>query len=86
MARHKVPQYIEFVDSFPMNAAGKILKYKMREEAMVVFGECGFPKQHRLQPLPFATPWLYSQALAGSNIHVPNEASQSLCHYFALPL
>ncbi len=33
MARHKVPQYIEFVSSFPMNAAGKILKYKMREEA-----------------------------------------------------
>ena len=33
MARHKVPKYIEFVDSFPMNAAGKILKYKMREEA-----------------------------------------------------
>ena len=34
MARHKVPQYIEFVSSFPMNAAGKILKYKMREAAM----------------------------------------------------
>ena len=33
LARHKVPKYIEFVDSFPMNAAGKILKYKMREEA-----------------------------------------------------
>ena len=33
MARHKVPQYIEFVDEFPMNAAGKVLKYKMREEA-----------------------------------------------------
>ena len=33
MARHKVPRYIEFVDAFPMNAAGKILKYKMREEA-----------------------------------------------------
>ena len=33
MARHKVPRYIEFVDSFPMNAAGKILKYKMREAA-----------------------------------------------------
>ena len=33
MARHKVPKYIEFVDSFPMNAAGKILKYKMREDA-----------------------------------------------------
>ena len=33
MARHKVPRYIDFVDSFPMNAAGKILKYKMREAA-----------------------------------------------------
>ena len=33
MARHKVPRYIEFVSSFPMNAAGKILKYKMREDA-----------------------------------------------------
>ena len=38
MARHKVPQYIEFVDSFPMNAAGKILKYKMREEAIRKLG------------------------------------------------
>jgi fatty-acyl-CoA synthase len=33
MARHKVPRYITFTDHFPMNAAGKILKYKMREEA-----------------------------------------------------
>ena len=33
MAKHKVPRYVVFVDSFPMNAAGKILKYKMREEA-----------------------------------------------------
>ena len=33
MARHKVPRYIEFVSAFPMNAAGKILKYKMRENA-----------------------------------------------------
>ena len=32
MARHKVPKYVEFVDSFPMNAAGKILKYKMRKD------------------------------------------------------
>ena len=31
MARHKVPKYILFVDSFPMNAAGKIQKFKMRE-------------------------------------------------------
>jgi len=34
MAKHKVPKYIDFVDAFPMNAAGKILKYKMREEAI----------------------------------------------------
>ena len=33
MAKHKVPRYVDFVDAFPMNAAGKILKYKMREEA-----------------------------------------------------
>ena len=26
--------YVDFVDGFPMNAAGKILKYKMREEAV----------------------------------------------------
>jgi len=32
MAKHKVPRYVMFVDSFPMNAAGKIMKYKMREE------------------------------------------------------
>ena len=38
MARHKVPRYIAFVDSFPMNAAGKILKYKMREEAAKALG------------------------------------------------
>jgi len=38
MARHKVPRYIDFVDSFPMNAAGKILKYKMREDAAQKLG------------------------------------------------
>ncbi len=34
MARHKVPRYIDFVKEFPMNVAGKILKYKMREDAV----------------------------------------------------
>ena len=34
MAKHKVPRYVDFVDEFPMNAAGKILKYKMREQAV----------------------------------------------------
>ena len=38
MARHKVPKYVDFVDSFPTNAAGKILKYKMREEAVEKLG------------------------------------------------
>ncbi|MBE6616503.1 MAG: AMP-dependent synthetase [Ruminococcaceae bacterium] len=33
MAKHKTPKYVVFVENFPMNAAGKILKYKMREEA-----------------------------------------------------
>ena len=41
LARHKVPRYIEFVDSFPMNAAGKILKYKMREDAAKRLGLVG---------------------------------------------
>ncbi len=34
MAKHKVPKYVDFVTEFPMNAAGKILKYKMREAAV----------------------------------------------------
>ena len=38
MARHKVPRYIDFVKEFPMNAAGKILKYKMREDAAEKLG------------------------------------------------
>ena len=41
MARHKVPKYISFVDSFPMNAAGKILKYKMRQDAAKELGLTG---------------------------------------------
>ena len=38
IARHKVPRYFMFVDEFPMNAAGKILKYKMREESTEKLG------------------------------------------------
>ncbi len=37
MARHKVPRYVDFVDTFPMNDAGKVLKYKMREIAIEKF-------------------------------------------------
>ena len=32
MAKYKVPRYVDFMDEFPMNAAGKILKYKLRED------------------------------------------------------
>ena len=38
IARHKVPRYFLFVDEFPMNAAGKILKYKMRDESAEKLG------------------------------------------------
>ncbi len=38
MAKHKVPRYVHFTDAFPMNAAGKILKYKMREDAVELLG------------------------------------------------
>lgn len=34
MARHKVPKYVKFIDSFPMTASGKIQKYKLREMAI----------------------------------------------------
>jgi fatty-acyl-CoA synthase len=34
LAKYKTPSYVMFIDSFPMNAAGKILKYKLREDAI----------------------------------------------------
>ena len=33
MARHKVPSYVQFVESFPMTGSGKIQKFKLREIA-----------------------------------------------------
>lgn len=38
MAKHKTPRYIDFVAEFPMNAAGKIMKFKMREQAVEKLG------------------------------------------------
>jgi fatty-acyl-CoA synthase len=35
IAKHKTPRYIDFVTEFPMNAAGKIMKYKIREQAVI---------------------------------------------------
>ncbi|HZK57344.1 MAG TPA: AMP-binding protein [Clostridia bacterium] len=37
MAKHKTPRYVDFVEEFPMNAAGKVMKYKMREQAIEKF-------------------------------------------------
>ena len=30
MANYKVPRVVEFVDSLPVNATGKVLKYELR--------------------------------------------------------
>ena len=38
LAKHKVPKYIWFMDAFPMNNAGKIQKFKMRENAVEYLG------------------------------------------------
>jgi fatty-acyl-CoA synthase len=38
VAKHKTPRYIDFVTEFPMNAAGKVMKYKMREAAVEKLG------------------------------------------------
>ncbi len=34
MAKHKMPSFVMFVEQFPMTAAGKILKYRLREMAI----------------------------------------------------
>jgi fatty-acyl-CoA synthase len=33
LARHKIPKYVVFMESFPVTASGKIQKYKLREMA-----------------------------------------------------
>ena len=33
MANYKVPRSIQFVDAFPLNATGKVLKYELRAHA-----------------------------------------------------
>jgi len=38
MAKHKTPSYVKIVDSFPMNASGKVQKYKLREAAIEELG------------------------------------------------
>jgi len=41
IARYKIPQYIFFVDEFPMTASGKIQKYKLRELSLELLNQKG---------------------------------------------
>jgi fatty-acyl-CoA synthase len=34
IAYYKVPEYVDFVEEYPMTASGKIQKYKLREAAV----------------------------------------------------
>ena len=38
LAKHKVPKYMLFVDSFPLTASGKVQKYLLREQAVKSLG------------------------------------------------
>jgi fatty-acyl-CoA synthase len=34
ISKHKIPRYLEFTESYPMTASGKIQKFKLREQAI----------------------------------------------------
>ncbi|MED1201549.1 AMP-binding protein [Heyndrickxia acidicola] len=36
ISRHKIPRFIEFIDSYPMTASGKVQKFKLRVESKKV--------------------------------------------------
>jgi fatty-acyl-CoA synthase len=38
IAYYKVPEYVDFVDDYPMTASGKIQKYRLREAAVERYG------------------------------------------------
>ncbi|MCA1062929.1 AMP-binding protein [Rossellomorea sp. AcN35-11] len=42
ISRHKIPRYIEFTDSYPMTASGKIQKFRLKEQAK----DAALPKSH----------------------------------------
>lgn len=41
IARHKIPKYIFFVDSFPMTGSGKIQKFKLKDLSLQLLAEKG---------------------------------------------
>ncbi|MCQ2974351.1 MAG: AMP-binding protein [Bacteroidales bacterium] len=42
IARYKIPKYVFFVKEFPLNAAGKILKYKLKEMSTMMCEQYGY--------------------------------------------
>jgi fatty-acyl-CoA synthase len=45
IAYYKVPEYVDFVDDYPMTASGKIQKYKLREAAVERYGLKGSTRE-----------------------------------------
>jgi fatty-acyl-CoA synthase len=41
IARHKIPKYVFFMESFPMTGSGKIQKYKLREMSLELLAKQG---------------------------------------------
>ena len=41
IARHKIPKYIFFVDTFPMTGSGKIQKFKLKDLGLKLLQEQG---------------------------------------------
>lgn len=39
ISHHKIPQYIQFTDAYPLTASGKIQKYKLREQTLELLTE-----------------------------------------------
>jgi fatty-acyl-CoA synthase len=45
IARHKIPKYVFFVDTFPMTGSGKIQKFKLKEISLKLLAEQGIEVQ-----------------------------------------
>jgi len=41
IARHKIPKYVFFVDSFPLTGSGKIQKFKLKDIGLELLREQG---------------------------------------------
>ena len=39
IAWHKIPKYVHFTAGFPLTTSGKIMKYKLREQAAELWPE-----------------------------------------------